>query len=457
MKKSILIGVLAALMLFAFTACDSGASNIGYVTKVEATTTKEYVDFGTVVYDPADFTFTGITTTGEKVNLTSNQFTYAEGSTIDGDEENTKVVTFNWGSTKVQAKAEVTVYPVEKIEVAAGTAPVLYYTVTSGTYYDADPEDPQADTDYNAIDPVGLVLTLTYDTDKTMEVVVDKDTTGLTYQFGKIEAGEFKAESNATTVPATAGEYAIQVAYDSLKDTYDVTVEDNRVASTALVVDEDYVLYTNGTDIIVDGKATSADKLDGTKVFVTKAMTNGQVLKAADAEVAWGTVQATVSEAASGAAVDIVVDVNKGTTTTIYAKYVGKNVTTDYKRDVYEAKFTPITEAITGATIVADDVELVLGTYSSEKPVVCGQSTGNNFQGVTVTPVANSGSTQSAAAFNNETVADTVTWNIGTPSIPEGKVAGDSIALTVTVYNGTTKIAEQTVIADLVTTLTTKD
>ena len=253
-----------------------------------------------------------------------------------------------------------------------------------------------------------------------------------------------KAES-ATTVPATAGEYAIEVALDTLTDTYDVTVEDNRVASTALVVDEDYVLYTTGKGIIFGATAASAYDLDADYVFVTQTMTNGQVLKADGDSVAWGTVQATVSEATSGGAMDIAVDVNEGTTTTIYAKYVGNNVTTDYKREVYTHSFTPITNEVTGATITATAVTLKLDTYSADNKVEA-----TDVTGIKVAAVTNSGFDAPATSFNNETEASAITWNIGTPSIAADKKVGDSVSLTVHVYNGTTEIATKTVVADLV-------
>ena len=62
MAKKVFIGVLAALMLFAFVACDGGTAASGTITMVEATTSKEYVaGFETPV--ASDFTFTGYTIT----------------------------------------------------------------------------------------------------------------------------------------------------------------------------------------------------------------------------------------------------------------------------------------------------------------------------------------------------------------------------------------------------------
>ena len=65
MKKSILIGALAALMLFAFVACDNGAT--GLVYRVEAVQNEVYVTGETPKAE--GFSFTGYTTSGDVVSI----------------------------------------------------------------------------------------------------------------------------------------------------------------------------------------------------------------------------------------------------------------------------------------------------------------------------------------------------------------------------------------------------
>ena len=436
MKKTILVGLMAAMMLFAFTACEGGSAASGYVTKVEATTTKDYVEFGNQDVDPADFTFTGITTSGDTVSISSNQFTLSDKEPVKTG-ENTYTIYFNWGSTGVEAAASVNVYPVEDMEVAAGTAQVTYYTLTSGTY--ADPE-AQKDSDFNSIKPEGLVLTLTYDTDKTMEYVVDKDTTGVSYAFGKVADNVFTAETNATTVPATAGAYAIQVTVGEFKDTYDVTVETNRVKSTAIQIADNYDLYADGSKAVT---------LNADKVFVTKTMSNGQVLKAGDTDVKWATTRAGVDEATAQSSVAKLSFSKEPSTFEVFAKFVGGPCETTYTRSVMREVFTSEAVEISDYVVSAYGATLNL-LADPDEPYDDSDNkiTANDFSGITVTAKYNNGDTDDVEF--GEPLADNLRYNIEPVSLSGDEIEGDSVTMTVRIYNGTTLADEVEVIATLV-------
>ena len=454
MKKTILVGLIAATMLFAFTACESGSSSYGAIAMVTASTSVEYV-VGVDTPDAADFTFTGYTVTGDAVSIPSNQFEWDGEFPVATDTEDKYSVTFNWSATTaMKATGTVTMYApeVDDIEVSAGTAKVQYYTVASGA--NANASDT---TDYAAINANGAVITVPYDGTKTREIVLDsKNSVGLVFKFGKVGAdGTFTADdTNEGKVPTNPGSYAIGIfvagSEESPIGTYDVTVSLNRVESTELYVADDYVLYTNGTSLIYDGE--EVDGLEASKVYVTKAMTNGQVVIAEDdSEVLWGTNRQTVSEGTTANSVaDVEIDVNEGETTRVYAKYVGGNVSTDYNRGIYTESFAPITSEISGVVINAYDVELVVPetAYSGSNPVE-----EDEIGGVTFEVLYNSGiESEDTVTFSNETISDELTWRVATPTLGS-KEAGDSVSVTIIVSNGDEEVARQSATATLVTAL----
>ena len=76
--KKVFIGVLAALMLFAFVACDNSGSNANpaYITYVEATLNSGVVYVEGEKVDSADFTFKGYDVLGNEIaTIPSERFT----------------------------------------------------------------------------------------------------------------------------------------------------------------------------------------------------------------------------------------------------------------------------------------------------------------------------------------------------------------------------------------------
>ena len=439
MKKTILVGLMAAMMLFAFTACEGGSASTGFVTMVEASTSVEYV-YGVDTPSASDFTFTGYTTTGSAVTIPSNQFTVAD-SEFDADAEEYNV-TFNWASTEMTATGTAVAYMPEDAEVAAGTAQVQYYTVAEGT--NAIENDT---TDYAAVNANGATVTVTYDGTKTKTVTISDSTKiagkALNFKFGTVDAaGDFTVAGDGK-VPANAGAYAIGIFVGDEADqpigTYDVVVNANRVKSTSLFVDPEYNLYTDGVKSIT---------LDSSKIYVTKTMSNGQVLKAGANEVAWNEVRAALDDTMTSNSLTtaITIDVNKGATTNVFAKFVGGNVETAYTRNIMETSFTPISEEVTGVEISAYDVTLKFKAYSDEAPVVENDITGIDVSTKYNNPAKEDGDVGFAST---QTANSGYTWNIGIPSIGT-KVKGDSITVTVTVYNGTTVVDSKNVTAELV-------
>ena len=103
MTRKVFTGVLAALMLFAFVACDNSGTP-ATVSYVEATTDVVYIAGETP--NPADWTFTGYSVDGaSSVKIPSNQFTFnvSESGTPAGNDQ--YVVAFDF-TCKSKCKCE---------------------------------------------------------------------------------------------------------------------------------------------------------------------------------------------------------------------------------------------------------------------------------------------------------------------------------------------------------------
>ena len=437
--KKVFIGVLAALMLFAFTACDNGSTTYGVITKITATTSTEYVIFPGTEIDSTDFTFTGYTSTGDPVSLPADQFTL--DAVKPGAEENTYVVSFDWGSTGMTATGSVKAYDVEKMEVSAGSAQVKYYTLAKSTNGYAD--STQEDADFTGVKPEGLVLTLTYDTDKTTTVTVDKKiAAALSFEFGEINATTGAFENGTTTVPSIPGAYVIQVSVPKTthSDTYDVTVEQNRVKSTKIAVAENYEIYTNGT---------TAPKLSADKVYVVKEMSNGQLLKADTSDVKWALRAEDVDTSLITTVATLTLS-KEPSTFTVFAKFVGGPCETTYSRSVMQQSFTSNAIEVTGYDVVGYSAELVLPAteedmYGEKNPLDT-----KDFSGINVTAKYNDNSTKNVEF--KTAVADQLSYSITLPSL-EGKSVKDSVVITVNIYNGLNPVLQVPVTATLVSAI----
>ena len=431
--KKVFIGVLAALMLFAFTACDNGTSS-DYVEKtivmIEASTTSEYLVGETP--NPADFTFTGYTATGSAVTLPSNQFVfdgYDEGG-LNPDADNNANVYFNWAETKMGAKGSAKFYAAEDVSVSVGSAKDEYFTVTAGTAIDS-----LKNVDFSAIDPEGLVITVKYDGTKTKDFTIADEKTkllgqALTYQFGTVDAdGDFTAEtSEPTKVPTTAGAYAIQVSASGTEiGTYPVVVETNKVEKTELHVADNYVVFTDGS---------SADALDPEKVYVTKEMSNGQILIVEDnSDIFWTDDEADFATATSSSANgvdDVTIKAEAGTVTTVYAKYVGLNCSDSYSRKTMSEKFTATADKVTGVTVEAYGATIAQKAYDNKDTKV----SATDVTGIKVTEKHLNPANDTTLSIV-DTVAETGYCVLVEADnlTADGIMPGDSVEITIKVYN----------------------
>ena len=211
--KKVFIGVFAALMLFAFVACDNSPS--GMVYSIDATQTAVYVTGEEPTAE--GFTFTGYTNLGESVSIDASQV---------------KFVPYGTGSNSTYAimyrgtlagYVDVDFETLDYITVDATDSDAEYYAMVTGTAPDGTSAPDKAALD-KAIDKTGIVVTAYYDGGSK---VLPNDTKGLAF-----------------TADSWAGDTAtITVSFNGQEDTYDVDVKENLIAGLTLNATPGYTVY----------------------------------------------------------------------------------------------------------------------------------------------------------------------------------------------------------------------
>lgn len=144
MKKSILIGALAALMLFAFVACD-GNSSVGMgnsvVTKIEVTSDAPSIFVGDSV-EESSLKVVGTYLDGTTFTVPESDFTFTPESSyadVNSGEEtdigSVQYTGFSYGFNNVDLVADVKgyVYSVDKLVVEGPATPESYYFIDKDT------------------------------------------------------------------------------------------------------------------------------------------------------------------------------------------------------------------------------------------------------------------------------------------------------------------------------------
>lgn len=196
--KKVFIGVLVALMLFAFVACDSNSgATLGntVVTKIEVTSDEPSIFVGETV-EKSSLTVVGTYLDGTTFTVPESDFDFAQTSVADikgkdsgelTDIGSVKYTGFSYGGNNAQLIDSVKgyVYSIDKLDVEGPATPVSYYAAVSGTSavlrsaYDASAYTVTA----QALDENG-------------DVVYEKELT-------------YVAKGNASYVPADKSEYFV--------------------------------------------------------------------------------------------------------------------------------------------------------------------------------------------------------------------------------------------------------
>ena len=358
--KKVFIGVLAALMLFAFVACDNSGANAGagYIAYVEPTLNSGVVYVEGEKVDPADFTFKGYDIAGTEIaTIPSERFSIsttlvAGENTVDFTLDGVEV-----DSVKVEAK-EVT-----GITVDSTNAETKYYAVV-----DYDYADPVA---RKTIDVSGLVVTAAYDGGEKV-VKIDNDNVNSS-------AIEWEDVEQETT-------YKLTVTFAEKTGEYTVTMLPNLVKAIDVKSTEAYTVYFEGTaPATTDVPVYLADPTaaDAKGIWMEKIYEGGEVVVAdEDAEIKY--------IAQNGSELDAFTTLvpTKATSATVTMRYVGEDGTTALTGRAREDSVTVswAEKKDVSATITGTPVSLSKDTFKS----LTGYTTAAN--GFTVKVTANDGS-----------------------------------------------------------------
>ena len=369
MKKSILIGVLAALMLFAFTACENNSSAIGLVDRIVAVQNETYVAGETP--DASGFTFTGYTTYGDEVALDSADVTLkAAGSNgydifYQGEKCGSVVVDFE---------------ELKELKVDASASKAVYYEVLSGKTLVSGEALPTS----RDIDTTGIVVTAEYD------------------GGSKVIANDALTFTNSTW---TKGEQTVTVKLGSETEEgeYKINVLENLVSSVAMAASDDYVLFSDVADKDALAYATDGDTAG---VYMAVTYQGGEVVRVAtdtDIQFATGT---SGDKVTYGNLAAVNVDLEKASIS-LTAVYQGKDgvvglnktaapLTVNIEKDsVIDITFALSTDNTNGEIVAAD--------YTDLAPA-CDDTTSAVKAAFTVTPVWKSGKTATALTYLTKTL-----------------------------------------------------
>ena len=286
--KKVFIGVLAALMLFAFVACDSNTAS-GMVYSLEATQTAVYVKGETPVAD--GFEFTAYTNMGTTVSVDPADVVLVNkgGDTYGFEYLGVSV----YGSVDVEFKA------VTGITVDSSKAVKTYYASVDGAKYE----------EARKIDTTGLVISAEYEGGKK---TIDTKDAEITSDISDWEA---------------ADDYTVTVEFQGFEKTYDVEIVPNLVESVAAKTTENYTLYY-ATTPAGNNPVYCADPTakDAKGFYMEKTYQGGEVVVAESTTVHYQ-VPATGAFQAGFPSAYIPTDANGGSAS-IVIKYVGTDGTT---------------------------------------------------------------------------------------------------------------------------------
>ena len=317
--KKVFIGVLAALMLVAFVACDNGTT-VGYgVVSVVATETPSYV----LGEAPAveDFGFVGIDLAGNKVAIDTALISDFERS----------------AAGKVSFKYD---------EVLPCSAD--YEEISTGVTYEVDADDAEiteyyatTDEDYQKIDLTGVVVTAKYNGETiTLDNAVLK---------GTLKDWTVGAEGKT-----------VQISYDGEDLTgaaYDVEVVQNLVASVSLYVDPTYKVYVFDNNGVAQARQLKADK-----VYMNATMVNGETKKLTSGVKYGLSADKITANSLSGLSLPNIA----GNQFTLYAEYTGDDCAVGFNKTPKSYVFTLAEDSVIGISVTPG--KLTIDTdYSKEK------------------------------------------------------------------------------------------
>lgn len=349
MKKSILIGALAALMLFAFVACDgSGSASAleeNIITGLAVTSDVPTVFKGETIEED-DLTVVATTVAGTTRTLSSDEFTFtpnysmtSEDETLEDKEDKSVIVGYvtydgySYTDTSgIRAEVKANVYTLDKIAVTAPSTPQTYYTGW------ADQK-----VDYTPYTVTGTAL-------GENDVIL--------YSRALVAEDEYTATLSGTD---TAGKGTLTFKPVSALDSDSAVA----AATTSVIVRTDkvdsVVLATKSSYEVIAGTAVPTSKADLEKIFdVTVNYISGK----------------TESYPATGVSIDFTGTVAGSTSTQV----MPSNGSVSAK-----AKYSGVESNSVSVQITPNYVKTFTATYKTGKVVAAGDSVVNGNVEVTAT------------------------------------------------------------------------
>ena len=331
MKKKVFIGILAALLLFAFTACEGG--NQTSLVGGAGVYTNDKVYLPGEVINPSDFEFYSVDFYNNRTSVSSSDVVFA-GDIIAGDSD-----TY---TGKYLGVWDVTIIPtigdVKKIDVDGSNAAVK-------TYYKTDSSEEKYTNDLISLEGVKIVATYTVGSDKTeqtREIAVDNS---------KVSAEI--ADWNTT------GSVDVTVKYSTVDpDTFKVTLAENKVVSVALKTSKDYVVWTDKLGKANDNGTFDYDATGANGIYLELTMNNGETKKAAETDVRF--------PSATGAAYDVsdVASVSLDKASSLTAEYIGENQSEGLKTVSEPISVTVTKDYIEGISVNLNSKNLVAADFT---------------------------------------------------------------------------------------------
>ena len=219
MKKTILVGLIASMMLFAFVACDN-SSNVGLgnsvVTKIEVTSEAPSIFVGDTVAK-SSLTVVGTYLDGSTFTVPESDYTFTQNAAASLTDVNSGELTaigtvtytgFNYSGQPLSADVEGYVYSVDKLVVEGPDTPESYYFIYDSTATFTSEYNPANYTvTAQALDDEDNVLF-----SRELTYVADEDATAT---FAADSTSEYKVTPAKTASNAIPGEGTLKFERNS--------------------------------------------------------------------------------------------------------------------------------------------------------------------------------------------------------------------------------------------------
>ena len=242
MKKSILIGVLAALMLFAFTACEGGTASVDYIRDVYATQVTETAYLPGETVSLSDYTFTALMYDGRTKDVAASDIVF-DSLVVPADAKETDKITGKYKGSDISVELDFNLATVGSVTIDADDVTVKEYIEAVSAN---DSKDEYKD---KSLDLTGLQFTVKY-TDEN-EVAGEKTFAYSDIDSKAVTAG-FKSgstwELTAVEVEAGSASRTVAVKYANVDaGEYTVTLVPNYIKELELKATDGYKVYRNAT------------------------------------------------------------------------------------------------------------------------------------------------------------------------------------------------------------------